>query len=224
MNLHRKVMIILLVMLIFVACSRPRETDYAPLQRLLEGNQRYLGFHSIHPNQTKQRLKEISTEQKPFAVVVSCSDARVPPEIIFDQGLGDLFVIRNAGNIIGDHELASIEYAVQNLECKVIMIMGHDGCGAIQAFINQPLESLPGHINDMVNFIRKQPNATQILEKSKDPYYQEVINNILYEVDVVKSNSTIVREKFNLKKIEIYGAVYHLKNGQVQIIADEVKK
>ena len=75
-------MIILLVMLIFVACSRPRETDYAPLQRLLEGNQRYLGFHSIHPNQTKQRLKEISTEQKPFAVVVSCSDSRVPPEIL----------------------------------------------------------------------------------------------------------------------------------------------
>lgn len=226
MNIRKIVTInfIVCTLLLTGACTNPKETELTALDRLLHGNQRYLSFHSIHPHQTRQRLKEITSEQNPFAIVVSCSDARVPPEIIFDQGLGDLFVIRTAGNIIGDYELASIEYAVQKLKCEVIMILGHDGCGAIRTFIEQPLDSLPGHINEMINFIRNQPNAKHILEKSDDPSYPEVINNILYEVDLVKNNSTIIRENFNNKKIEIYGAIYHMESGQVQIIADEIKK
>lgn len=84
----------------------------SPLERLIEGNKRFQENHPIHPDQTLERLRELQKGQHPFAVIISCSDSRVPPELIFDQGLGDLFVIRNAGNIISDYELGSIEYAV----------------------------------------------------------------------------------------------------------------
>src|SRR5690606_30463250 len=89
------------------------DNSKAPLERLIEGNKRFQENHPIHPDQTLDRLRELENGQHPFAVIVSCSDSRVPPELIFDQGLGDLFVIRNAGNIISDYELGSIEYAVE---------------------------------------------------------------------------------------------------------------
>lgn len=207
--------------LLLGTCTNKDETELTALDRLLQGNQRYMNFHASHPHQTRQRLREITSEQNPFAILVSCSDARVPPEIIFDQGLGDLFVIRTAGNIIGDYELASIEYAILKLDCKVIMILGHEGCGAIRAFMEQPVESLPGHLNELINFIRNQPNSIPILKKGGNVYYQEVISNILYEVDLVKNDSAIISENSKRRKIEIYGAIYHMENGQVQIIADE---
>lgn len=104
----------ILVLLIFAACGKhsisDERADQRQIERLIEGNNRYVRAQLLHPHQSASRLREISTEQKPFAVVVSCSDSRVPPEIIYDQGLGDLFVIRTAGNVIGDYELASMEY------------------------------------------------------------------------------------------------------------------
>jgi carbonic anhydrase len=212
-----------------VACSPPEEEKQgkdakSPIERLLNGNKRYMTFHSVHPNQNRKRMIALSEEQNPFAIVVSCSDSRVPPEIIFDQGLGDLFVIRTAGNVIGDFELASIEYAIQKLKCKAVIILGHDKCGAIQIFVEQSKDSLPGHMNTLIDFIKKQPNAIKILEKSEFKYYHQVINNIIYGVNLVRNNSDVVKEKFDIKDLEIYGAIYHLHNGSVQIIEDELKK
>jgi len=217
-----------IAMIFLAACIGSSETDsdrdttISPIKRLMNGNERYMTFHAAHPHQTLKRMIEISREQNPFAIVVSCSDSRVPPEIIFDQGLGDLFVIRTAGNVIGEYELGSMEYAIQNLNCQVIVVLGHDGCGAIQTFIDQPLDSLPGHMNKLINFIRSQPNANIILEKSEDKYYHEVINNIIYGVNLIKQNSGIANQKFNSNELEIYGAVYHMQYGSVQIIADEI--
>lgn len=214
-----------LVYLIFGSCATQHEDEStSPLERLLDGNKRYTTFHLTHPHQNSTRLNEISSEQFPFAVVVSCAYSRVPPEIIFDQGLGDLFVIRTAGNVIGDYELASIEYAIQKLNCKIVMIMGHENCGAIKTFIEQPLDSLPGHLNSLINFIRKQPNANRILNESTDKSYHAVINNIIYGLNLVKSDPSIIRERFDNNDLEIYGAIYHMKNGKVQIIADEIHK
>lgn len=221
MNGRNIICVVILLILLF-SCGSNKETTLTDLERLIQGNENYMDFHLMHPHQTKERLKEITTEQNPFAVVVSCSDSRVPPEIIFDQGLGDLFVIRTAGNIIGDYELASIEYAVQKLKCKTIMILGHEGCGALKAFVEQPVDSLPGHLNALIDFIRKEPNAIALLEKSNDAYYQEVINNILYGVTLVKNNSTIIRDRYLQNQIEIYGAIYQMKNGNVQIISTDL--
>lgn len=215
-------------LLILGSCTVRNDTDrtaeVTPLKRLLEGNQRYLNFHSIHPHQNRARLKEITDEQNPFAVVICCSDSRVPPEIIFDQGLGDLFVIRTAGNVMGDYELASIEYAILRLNCSVIMIMGHEGCGAIQAFLDQQADSLPGHLNALIDFIKTQPYTNAILEeKETGRNYRAVISNIIYGVNFIKKESPVILKKFEAQELEIVGAVYQLKSGKVQVISDEIR-
>ena len=214
--------------IIFCSCSyqtSPTEDNIPLLNRLIEGNNRYLNSHPIHPHQTRERLKEVSNEQNPFAVIVSCSDSRVPPELVFDQGLGDLFIIRTAGNVIGEYELASIEYAVNKLQCRLVMVMGHEGCGAIKEFVNEPIDKLPGHLNSLIDFLKKQPNANEIIADHKsDRYYRSVINNIIYGVNYIKSESALITNKYNNKELEIAGAVYHLESGKVQIITDNINQ
>ena len=103
------------------------------LKILMDGNQRFVEHKSIHPNRCDETRASLLEKQKPFAVIVSCSDSRVPTEIIFDVGLGDVFVIRTAGHVLCNEVMGSIEYAVQSLGCKLIMILGHDNCGAIKS-------------------------------------------------------------------------------------------
>jgi carbonic anhydrase len=200
------------------------DTTIPVINQLMEGNKRYQEAHPLHPDQTKFRRQSTAEKQNPKAIVVSCSDSRVPPEIIFDQGLGNLFVIRTAGNIIGNIEMASIEYAVLKLNCKTIVVLGHEHCGAIQSFLDHPSDSLPGHLNELVNFIRSQPIQQKILEHQGDKSYEAVINNIIYFVGQLKTKSRITKEKFDKKEVEIFGAIYHLDNGKVQIIQDDIKK
>ena len=217
-----------MALLVLVSCTQKSSphtrANQTPIDRLVEGNKRYYNSHQVHPNQTIERIKEISNAQHPFAVVVSCSDSRVSPEIIFDQGLGDLFVIRTAGNVMGDYELASIEYAVLKLNCQVVIIMGHEKCGAIQYFVEQPSASLPGHLSALINFIREEPNTNLILNETQDKSYHMVIQNIIYGVNLVKKESPVIMDKFEKRELEIYGAVYHLDTGKIQIIEDEVKR
>ena len=218
----------ILSLLIFASCATQTISDSGTngklLSRLIEGNNRYVHAQLLHPHQSTSRLKEISDEQTPFAIVVSCSDSRVPPEIIFDQGLGDLFVIRTAGNVIGEYELASIEYAVLKLNCKVIIITGHEKCGAIQTFMEQSSDSLPGHLNSLVKFIGSQPNSKALYHEGADKSYQAVLGNIIYGVNFIKENSSVIRQKFESKDLELYGAVYHMENGKVNIIEEDIVK
>ena len=106
-----------------------------PLQRLIDGNRRYVDGRLQHPNQTPARREEVARGQKPFAAVVACADSRVAPEVVFDQGLGDLFVLRVAGNVANDMILGSLEYAVLHLGVGLVAVIGHKGCGAVQAAI-----------------------------------------------------------------------------------------
>lgn len=105
------------------------------LARLREGNARYVKGRLKHPDSAPKRRTEIAGTQKPFAVILGCADSRVPPELVFDQGLGDLFVVRTAGQAIGDIELASIEYAVEHLGARFILVLGHERCGAVKATV-----------------------------------------------------------------------------------------
>jgi carbonic anhydrase len=116
--------------------AHPEQPAIAPaeaISKLKEGNGRYVSGNLQHPGQTTERRTELSKSQHPFAVIASCSDSRVPPEIVFDQGLGDLFIFRVAGNVIDDHGLGSIEYAVDHLNVRLILVLGHQRCGAVQA-------------------------------------------------------------------------------------------
>jgi carbonic anhydrase len=123
----------------------------ALLKKLSDGNTRFVTSHMIHPNISDIRRTEVAQGQKPFAVILTCSDSRVPPEIIFDQGLGDLFVIRTAGEVVDDIAIASIEYAIEHLGVKLIVVMGHQKCGAVDAAVKGGKFTL--HIDQLVEEI-----------------------------------------------------------------------
>src|SRR5213594_1967927 len=113
--------------------DQPSVAPAEAISKLKEGNGRYTSGNLQHPGQTTDRRTELAKSQYPFATVVSCSDSRVPPEIVFDQGLGDLFIVRVAGNVLNDEGLGSIEYAVDHLGTRLILVLGHQRCGAVQA-------------------------------------------------------------------------------------------
>ncbi|NJL21744.1 MAG: hypothetical protein HC895_14520 [Leptolyngbyaceae cyanobacterium SM1_3_5] len=122
------------------------------LQKLMAGNQRFIYERSKSPNQTLSRLDEIMREQKPFATILGCSDSRVPIEVIFDQGLGDLFVIRVAGNIVTPTELASVEYGASVLKTRILFVLGHKNCGAVSATLKGG--NLLGQMNMLIDSIQ----------------------------------------------------------------------
>src|SRR2546430_7064831 len=135
--------------------AHPEQPAVAPaeaISKLKEGNGRYTSGNLQHPGQTTERRAELTKSQHPFAVIVSCSDSRVPPEIVFDQGLGDLFVLRVAGHVIDNHSLGSIEYAVDHLAVRLIVVLGHQSCGAVKAAKETITAKgkAPGHIESLV--------------------------------------------------------------------------
>ncbi|GGS06528.1 carbonic anhydrase [Streptomyces aureoverticillatus] len=136
------------------AAPRPKTADQA-LARLAEGNRRWARTASTHPHEDHARRVELAHEQDPFAIVLSCIDSRVPPELVFDQGLGDLLVIRTAGEVLDEAVLGSIQYGVKDLEIPLIVVLGHERCGAVGATIKQlnTGEEMPGYIARLVEGI-----------------------------------------------------------------------
>jgi carbonic anhydrase len=196
----------------------PDETGLTPLQRLEAGNERFASFHPIHPDQTLKRLHELEEGQRPFAVIVSCSDSRVPPELVFDQGLGDLFVIRTAGNVIGDFELGSIEYAVEHLGVSLVVVMGHEECGAIKAFLESDVHEAEGHIKSIVDAIREEPEEQEVLCTEGRKLTPCIQANIRHGLEQVKSAQPILSEKLRNGNLTVVGALYNIDNGKVEII------
>src|SRR5258708_12313050 len=146
------------------ACRRD-QASVAPaeaISQLKEGNGRYTSGNLQHPGQTTERRTELAKTQHPFAAIVSCSDSRVPPEIVFDQGLGDLFVVRVAGNVINDEGLGSIEYTVDHLGTRLIFVLGHQSCGAVITARETiaAKDKPPGHIDFLVTAIKPAVEAT----------------------------------------------------------------
>src|SRR6187399_2765484 len=139
------------------SCKQKQEENQGniltPLDKLKTGNETFISGYPVHPHETLNRIRELKKGQHPFAVVVSCSDSRIPPELIFDQGLGDIFSIRTAGNVIGDYELGSIEYAVEHLHCKLIVVLGHENCGAVQAYANAGIKKHHDHVQSIIDYI-----------------------------------------------------------------------
>src|SRR6478736_6636401 len=162
-----KVLATILFLGLFFSCKqRQKEAQnivQEPEVRLKEGNEKFVSGYPIHPHETLNRIRELKKGQDPFVVVVSCSDSRLPPELIFDQGLGDVFSIRTAGNVIGDYELGSIEYAVEHLHCKLIVVLGHENCGAIEAYAGFKNENPSGdHIQNLVNYIAAEEEEKNV--------------------------------------------------------------
>lgn len=189
-------------------------TPDAALSRLLAGNQRFIEQKSLHPDQSPARLKEVAQGQHPYATILSCADSRVPPEILFDEGIGDIFDIRVAGNIITPEVLGSIEYAVALLNCPLVMVLGHERCGAVTAAVEG--EALPGQIGSFVKAIT--PAIPSNNKESPNPVDNAVIANVQYQLEKLKQDSTIVSQRLQENALKVVGARYDLDTGTVTLI------
>jgi carbonic anhydrase len=184
------------------------------LKKLLDGNKRCVVCKQQNPRQDARRRKEVSKGQKPFAVIVGCSDSRIPPELIFDQGLGDLFVVRLAGNIVDALALGSIEYAVEHLDAKLVVVLGHGKCGAVTAATQSP--DAPGHVGAIVKAI--QPAVKKVQKMPGDLVDNAIRANASLVVNKIKSSKPILAEMVSKGEIEVIGAYYNIETGAVEIL------
>jgi len=189
-------------------------TPEEALKKLIKGNRRFAERNMEHPDQTVERQIEIIQGQHPFAIILSCSDSRIPPEIIFDQGLGDLFVIRVAGNLIDDMITGSIEYAVEHLHVKLVMVMGHSNCGALKAVISGGTVS--HNIMHIVNSLL--PSVKKARELDGDLHDNAIRINILRTVEKLMVTPPVLNKLVEKGHIRIVGSYYNLETGLVEIL------
>ena len=187
----------------------------AAIKRLVEGNQRFVQGNRLNPNQSRLRLQETAVAQYPFAAILGCSDSRVPAEIVFDQGLGDLFVVRIAGNIAALEAIGSLEYATAVLGAQTIVVLGHARCGAVLAAIKG--DPLPGRIGIFVEDIK--PAIERIRNKSGNIEENAVIANVQYQVARLAESSTILANLIKEGKLKIVGGHYDLAKGKITLLS-----
>lgn len=182
------------------------------LQRLMQGNQRYINDMLEHPNRTPERRQAVVSKQEPFAIIVGCADSRVSPEIIFDQGVGDLFVVRVAGNVIGPLELESIEYSAIYLHSQVILVLGHENCGAITAVVQgttKDIETIASLIEPSVQEERKK-NPANLLEASIKTNALKMKNYLL--------GNKVIQKLIEEKRISVHAGYYNMQTGAVELL------
>lgn len=180
-------------------------------ERLVAGNQRFVSDKLEHPNRSKESREAVVQTQRPFAVVVGCSDSRVAPEILFDQGVGDIFVVRVAGNIVGPLELESIEFGVMVLGASTILVLGHENCGAVKAVLNNEAQAFPA-LADVIHPAIRDVNA-----QSPNALEEAIKVNVNAVVDQLKKNPVISRF-ISENRVNIAGGYYKLGTGAVQFL------
>jgi carbonic anhydrase len=185
------------------------------LARLVQGNERFVTGKSVRPHQDINRIKEVAAAQFPFATIIGCSDSRVPNEIIFDQGLGDLFIVRTAGQVSSYASWGSIEFAEEVLGTKLIVVLGHTQCGAVNAAVKLP--EVPGHIVTLINAIK--PAVEKAREKhSHDLLDASIRENIKLQVEQLRNLEPVLAKRVREGSIKIVGALYHLNTGTVEFL------
>lgn len=207
--------VMLVSAIVLFAQNKSGVTPEQALQLLKDGNNRFIKGESIKPNQDLKRIKEVSSGQTPFATIVGCSDSRVPNEIIFDQGVGDLFIVRTAGQVSTYASWGSIEFAEEILGTKLIVVLGHTHCGAVNAAVKLP--EVPGHIVTLINAIKPA------VEKAKESHPDDLLDasireNVRMQVEQLKGLEPILAKRVREGSIKIIGAVYHLDSGTVEFL------
>jgi len=185
------------------------------LAELIAGNRRFVSGAMQHPNASDERRAKLAAGQSPIAAVLSCSDSRVPPEIVFDQGLGDLFVVRVAGNIASPAEIGSLEYAVEHLHVPLIVVLGHDKCGAVAAAL-EAVESggtAPGHVGVIVDAIK--PAVLTARKQTGDLLANAIRNNVGLVDRQLRDSQPLLAPAAAASKLKIAAAVYSLTSGVV---------
>jgi carbonic anhydrase len=202
----------------------PQSADRSPdavLARLVEGNKRFVNGELLHPGRRPEDFAPLAEGQAPLAIVVGCADSRVSPELVFDQGVGDLFVVRVAGNIVtgaGPTMKGSIEFAVAELGARLILVLGHEKCGAVKAAVEHidANDTLPGSIRDLVELIR--PAAAAARGKPGDKLENAIEANIRQSVERLKGLDPILSDFAKKGALKVAGAVYELRTGRVRVL------
>jgi carbonic anhydrase len=196
-------------------------TPYQGYELLLEGNKRFIqNLKTDHDH--LELINQTREGQYPFAVILSCMDSRTSVELIFDQGLGDLFSIRVAGNIVNNDIIASIEYAIKYVGSKVLMVLGHTECGAIES-AKRGVED--GHITDLLKRIKPSISKAMLKEESNHLFEDEIAYaNVENSLEEIITRSEIVKDMFAKGQIGIVGGVYNIKDGQVDFFKNLTKR
>ncbi|WP_330924333.1 carbonic anhydrase [Candidatus Sororendozoicomonas aggregata] len=195
------------------------------LERLKAGNQRFasnvVSLDRLSNNDRRQNLVE---GQAPFAIILGCSDSRVPAEIVFDQGLGDLFVIRIAGNIVAPSQIGSVEFAVEAFKTQLVVVLGHSKCGAVKATLDALKQTDSNVSENLLSIVRRiQPTVSSVVEAGGDKPPEEVMRlavraNILASVNQLRHGSEILERLTEKKGLVIVGAEYSLDTGKVTFL------
>ena len=211
----RRAVLAIGVAVLAAACASPPPAAQSepsdPLERLKDGNARYVRGEPANWGGVVKRRDELAKEQHPFATVLTCSDSRVPPEMVFDRTLGDLFVVRVAGNVSDDHVLGSIEYAAEHLHVPLLVVMGHERCGAVSAAVAGG--EAPGHVESLVKSIA--PAVAEAKTQQGDPVDNAVRANVQLVVAAIRKDSPLLAELEKEHKLKIVGARYDLDTGEV---------
>ena len=198
-----------------------RDSAYADprigIKKLMGGNKRFIEGKTIKPRQDMNTIKSLEKGQQPFATIVGCSDSRVPNEMIFDQGLGDLFIIRTAGQVSAAASYGSMEFAVLKLKTKLIVVLGHTECGAVAAAVERP-EDVPGHIVTLINEIK--PAVAKCAHLPGNPVNNAVRQNVIDQVNSLRDLDPILHKKYKNGEILIVGAVYDIHTGKVEFLEE----
>jgi len=184
------------------------------LARLTEGNKRFVAGTPNRTGPSAQQWAELTKAQHPYAIILTCADSRLSPEIIFDQGLGDLFVVRNAGNLLDDHVLGSIEYAVEHLHAKLIIVLGHTKCGAVTAAVAGG--EAPGHIKSIVESLSGAVSMAK--RKPGDPVDNAIRIATKLTAAALAQAEPILSEAVKSGEVKVVAGRYDIATGQVEIL------
>jgi carbonic anhydrase len=190
----------------------------AALERLRQGNARYVEGVSLR-HDFKHEREALAKGQNPYAAILSCADSRIAPEYAFDSARGDLFVCRVAGNFASDETIASLEYAVAVLAAPLILVLGHDSCGAVDAAIKSLKDNttLPGHMPSLVAAIA--PAVKAVSQQAGDTLNNAIRQNVIDNVAKLASATPILSAAVEQKKLKVVGGIYRLKDGKVDMVA-----
>ena len=191
-------------------CERGKMTPEQALQALLEGNARFAANQLTSVEHDLEVLKEHTADkQEPFAAVLACADSRVPVELLFDQTIGHIFVTRVAGNMVTPEIIASLEYGVAVLGVKVVLVLGHTGCGALKAAMNS--DTVPGQISALYKHLRTS------VEQSDGSLEKAIELNADHQAELLRTSSTVIRDALQAAKIRVDSGVYDLASGKIAL-------
>jgi carbonic anhydrase len=197
---------------ILLASSCSLFSEQSGIEKLIAGNKRFVNDQLEHPNRSLERRQGTLQTQTPFAIIVGCSDSRLSPEIIFDQGIGDLFVVRLAGNVVGPLAIESIEFGVLVLRASTLLVLGHEKCGAVDAIIQGQAQAVP----ELAALIKPAVETAQ-KQKGKNLLEDAIKANAIGMKRLIMENKDL-KPLIDQKKLSVHAGYYHLESGEVEIL------